>query len=66
MPGFPMPRLNSPIFARGVSAALVLVVALLVAADVLQLLLLPIVILVRRLRRAKPEADTDGSWILGR
>ncbi|MDQ0769118.1 putative membrane protein (Fun14 family) [Pseudarthrobacter defluvii] len=45
---------------------LALVVALLVAAGFLQLLLLPVAILVRKLRRSKPEPDTDGSWILGR
>lgn len=45
---------------------LALFVALLVAAGVLQLLLLPIAILVRRLRRTPSTSDTDGSWILGR
>ena len=44
---------------------LALFVALLVAAGVLQLLLLPIAILVRRLRRTPSTSDTDGSWILG-
>ena len=45
---------------------LALFVALLVAAGVLQLLLLPIAILARRLRRTPFTSDTDGSWILGR
>ena len=43
-----------------------LVVALLVAAGVLQLLLLPLVILVRKIRHRPSGQDTDGSWILGR
>ncbi|MEE9094955.1 hypothetical protein [Pseudarthrobacter phenanthrenivorans] len=45
---------------------LALFVALLVAAGVVQLLLLPFIILFRRLRRPGNERDADGSWILGR
>ncbi len=45
--------------------ALILVVALLIAGGVLQLLLLPFVVLVRRLRR-RPQAETDPSWLLDR
>jgi uncharacterized membrane protein (Fun14 family) len=43
-----------------------LFVALLVAAGVLQLLLLPLIILVRRMRHRTSDQNTDGSWILGR
>jgi len=45
---------------------LALIVALLVAAGVVQLLLLPFIILIRRVRHSKAAHDTDGSWILGR
>ena len=44
---------------------IVLVVALLVTAGLLQLLLLPIIILVRRLRH-RQEPDVDPSWLLER
>jgi uncharacterized membrane protein (Fun14 family) len=43
---------------------LLLFVALLVAAGVLQLLLLPFVILIRKLRRSSQEPDMDASWLL--
>ena len=43
-----------------------LFVALLVAAGVVQLLLLPFIFMIHRLRRARNERDADGSWILGR
>ncbi|WP_104046163.1 hypothetical protein, partial [Arthrobacter sp. ZGTC412] len=43
----------------------VLCVVLLIAGGVLQLLLLPFVILVRKLRRSRPKPDMDGSWLLG-
>jgi len=43
-----------------------LFVALLVAAGLLQLLLLPLVLLVRRMRHRTSDQDTDGSWVLGR
>lgn len=46
------------------SPVVVLFVMLLLAAGVLQLLLLPIVILIREVRRPRPESDTDGSWLL--
>ncbi|MET4147182.1 hypothetical protein [Arthrobacter sp. UYCo732] len=44
---------------------IVLFVALLIAGGVLQLLLLPFIFLVRRLRR-RPQLDTDASWLLDR
>jgi hypothetical protein len=44
---------------------IVLVVALLIAGGVLQLLLLPLVFVVRRLRR-RPQLDMDASWLLDR
>ncbi|GGH92146.1 hypothetical protein ACFFGR_04635 [Arthrobacter liuii] len=44
---------------------LALFVALLVAAGVLQLLLLPFVILLRKVRRSRPGPDTENSWMLG-
>ncbi|MDQ0029950.1 hypothetical protein [Arthrobacter bambusae] len=44
---------------------LVLLVALLIAAGVLQLILLPFILLVRTLRR-RQDADTDSSWLLDR
>ena len=43
-----------------------LFVALLVAAGVVQLLLLPFVILIRKIRHGKAAADTDESWLPGR
>lgn len=42
----------------------VLFVALLMAAGVLQLLLLPFVILIRKVRGSKPNTDMDGSWLM--
>ena len=42
---------------------IVMVLALLVVAGVLQLLLMPFVLLIRRLRR-RSQADTDPSWLL--
>lgn len=45
---------------------LALFAALLVAAGVVQLLLLPFIILIHKARRPKPAPDSDGSWILGR
>jgi uncharacterized membrane protein (Fun14 family) len=44
---------------------IVLIVALLIAGGVLQLLLLPFALLVKRLRR-RPQQDTDPSWLLDR
>lgn len=43
---------------------LVLLVALLIAAGILQLLLLPFALLIRKLRRTKPRSVPDSSWIL--
>ncbi|UKA69095.1 hypothetical protein LFT44_21480 (plasmid) [Arthrobacter sp. FW306-05-C] len=43
---------------------LVLLVTLLIAAGILQLLLLPFAILIRKLRRTKPRPIPDNSWIL--
>jgi hypothetical protein len=42
----------------------VLLVSLLITAGVLRLLLQPFVILIRKLRRSRPEPEMDGSWIL--
>jgi uncharacterized membrane protein (Fun14 family) len=44
---------------------IILIVALLIAGGVLQLLLLPFALLVKRLRR-RPQPDTDPSWLLDR
>jgi uncharacterized membrane protein (Fun14 family) len=44
---------------------IVLLVALLIAGGLLQLLLLPLVLLVRKLRR-RPQPDLDPAWILDR
>ncbi|MEW1808424.1 hypothetical protein [Pseudarthrobacter sp. NPDC080039] len=44
---------------------IILLVALLIAAGLLQLVLLPFVFLVRKLRR-RPAADMDPSWLLDR
>lgn len=40
-------------------------VALLVVAGILQLLLMPFILLVKRLR-GRPQTDTDPSWLLDR
>lgn len=45
------------------SPVIVLVLGLLIAAGLLQLLALPFLILVRKLRR-KPDPPEDGSWLL--
>lgn len=45
---------------------IVLVIVLLIAGGVLQLLLLPFVLLVKRIRRSRPKPDMDGSWLLNR
>ncbi|MGF9648887.1 hypothetical protein AAIH32_12980 [Pseudarthrobacter oxydans] len=45
---------------------LVLFVLLLIAAGILQLLLLPFTLLVRNLRHIKPRPTQDSSWILDR
>jgi uncharacterized membrane protein (Fun14 family) len=42
----------------------VLIVVLLLAAGVLQLLLLPFIVLMHKLRRSKPKPDIDGAWLL--
>ncbi len=42
----------------------ILIVVLLLAAGVLQLLLLPFIVLIRRVRRSKPQPDIDGAWLL--
>jgi hypothetical protein len=44
---------------------IILIVALLIAGGMLQLLLLPFALLVRRLRQ-RPQPDTDASWLLDR
>ncbi|TQJ39688.1 hypothetical protein FBY33_1710 [Arthrobacter sp. SLBN-112] len=44
---------------------IILFLVLLVVAGVLQLLLLPFSILIRKLRR-RPPADVDASWLLDR
>jgi uncharacterized membrane protein (Fun14 family) len=44
---------------------IILFVALLIAGGVLQLLLLPFALLIRRIRR-QPQPDTDASWLLDR
>jgi len=44
---------------------IILIVALLIAAGVLQLLLLPLAFLVRKLRR-RTRPDDDASWLLDR
>jgi uncharacterized membrane protein (Fun14 family) len=44
---------------------IILFVALLIAGGVLQLLLLPFALLIRRIRR-RPQPDTDASWLLDR
>ena len=46
------------------SPVLFLVIALLVAAGILKLLLLPLAILIRRIRRSQPERDMDSDWLL--
>jgi hypothetical protein len=46
------------------SPIIVLTVALLLAGGVLQLLLLPLAILIRKLKRSEPESTMDGSWLL--
>jgi hypothetical protein len=43
---------------------LILLVLLLIAAGILQLLLLPIALLIRKLRRTRPRPTRDSSWIL--
>lgn len=43
---------------------LILVVALLIAAGILQLLLLPFALLIRKLHRTTKRPDTDNAWIL--
>jgi hypothetical protein len=45
------------------SPVIVLVLALLLAAGMLQLLAWPFIVLFRKLRR-KPEPPNDGSWLL--
>lgn len=42
---------------------IILFIALLIAGGVLQLLLMPFVLLVRKLRR-RPPPDVDASWLL--
>ncbi|MDT0168857.1 hypothetical protein [Pseudarthrobacter sp. BRE9] len=44
---------------------IVMLLVLLVVAGVLQLLLLPFALLIRRLRR-RQQTDTDASWLLDR
>lgn len=48
------------------SPVIALFVALLLAAGVLQLLLLPFIIVIRKMRRPQPEQHSDGGWILRR
>jgi hypothetical protein len=47
------------------SPVIILFIALLIAGGILQLLLMPFVLLIRRLRR-RTHADTDPSWLLDR
>lgn len=47
------------------SPAIILFIVLLVAGGILQLLLMPFVLLIRRLRR-QPQKDTHPSWLLDR
>jgi uncharacterized membrane protein (Fun14 family) len=44
---------------------IILVVVLLIAGGVLQLVLLPFALLIRKLRR-RPQAGTDAEWFLDR
>ena len=44
----------------------VLIVVLLIAAGVLKLLLLPFIVLLRKVRRSKPKPDMDAAWLLTR
>ncbi|WP_181365057.1 hypothetical protein [Arthrobacter sp. HMWF013] len=44
----------------------ILFVLLLIAAGILQLLLLPLALLIRKLRRTKTRSTQDSSWILDR
>lgn len=46
------------------SPIIVLVVALLLAGGLLQLLLLPLAILIRKVKRTEPQSTMDGSWLL--
>jgi hypothetical protein len=46
------------------SPVLVLFVALLIVAGVIQLLAWPFIILVRKLRRRRPQPPSDASWLL--
>lgn len=45
---------------------IILLVLLLIGAGVLQLLLLPFALVVRKLRRARPRPSQDSAWILDR
>lgn len=47
------------------SPIIIMLLALLVTAGLLQLLLMPFVLLIRRLRR-RTQSDTDASWLLDR
>lgn len=44
---------------------IILIVVLLIAGGLLQLVLLPFIVLVRKLRR-RPQADMDPSWVFDR
>jgi cytochrome c-type biogenesis protein CcmH/NrfF len=49
------------------SPVIILFIALLIAGGLLQLLLMPFVLLIRRLRRRpQTDTDTDSSWLLDR
>lgn len=45
---------------------LILFVLLLIAAGILQLLLLPFALLIRKLRQTRPRPTQDSAWILNR
>ncbi|WP_457963444.1 hypothetical protein M1E17_18705 [Arthrobacter sp. D1-29] len=46
------------------SPVLILVVVLLLIAGILQLIALPFIVLIRRLRgRGKPKSPSDGTWL---
>lgn len=46
------------------SPVIAMVLVLLVVAGILKAVLLPFGILIRRLRRPRPEPDMDGTWLL--
>ncbi|NUS35012.1 MAG: hypothetical protein HOQ04_00860 [Pseudarthrobacter sp.] len=47
------------------SPVIAMALVLLVVAGILKAVLLPFALLIRKLRSPRPEADLDGTWLLG-